>query len=147
MKPLLVGSMALVFLLSMKADKDATTRLILNLGDQADGGKILVAVYLSASDFEDERVHYGTSIVVEDQPAYEVELPALPDAVYGIAAFYDRNGNGKLDTNTFGIPKEPYGFAGEPASKWRKPQWDEISTQLGDRIRELTIDLKKWKDR
>lgn len=147
MKPLLVGSMALALLLSMKANTEEVTRLIFNLGDQADGGQIMVAVYLSASDFEDERVHYGTSIAVEDQPTYEVELPALPNAVYGIAAFYDRNGNGKLDSNTFGIPKEPYGFAGEPSSKWRKPQWDEISTQLGDTTRELTIDLKRWKDR
>lgn len=126
---------------------DAATRLVLDLGEEMSGGSILVAVYETEDDFREETALYETSISVESQQEVVLNLPALPPAVYGIATFYDRNDNKKLDTNTFGIPREPYGFAGEPASKWRRPRWDEISTRLGDEERELRIDLKRWKDR
>lgn len=38
----------------------------------------------------------------------ETELPA---GTYAVSAFIDLNGNGKLDTNLFGAPKEPYCFS------------------------------------
>jgi len=34
----------------------------------------------------------------------------LPNGEYVISMFQDKNGNGKLDTYFFGIPKEPIGI-------------------------------------
>ncbi|MEM6397528.1 MAG: DUF2141 domain-containing protein [Bacteroidota bacterium] len=126
---------------------DATTEVVLDLGEKAEKGQVFVAIYESEADFKDEKILYGTSQKVAGESELTIEIPALSPAVYGIAVYYDKNGNDKLDSNAFGIPKEPYGFAGEPASKWRRPKWEEISTQLGDQERELRITLKRWKDR
>jgi uncharacterized protein (DUF2141 family) len=35
----------------------------------------------------------------------------VPDGIYAASFFYDENGNGKLDVNFLGIPKEQYGFS------------------------------------
>ncbi len=35
----------------------------------------------------------------------------LPPGDYAVAAFHDRNGDGKLTKNILGIPTEPYGFS------------------------------------
>lgn len=36
---------------------------------------------------------------------------ALTPGKYALFAFCDQNGNGKLDEDVFGIPKEPFGFS------------------------------------
>jgi len=48
-------------------------------------------------------------------------LAAIPKGVYAIACYHDENGNGKMDSNFFGIPKEgtgasnnAHGFMGPP---------------------------------
>jgi uncharacterized protein (DUF2141 family) len=43
--------------------------------------------------------------------AHEFELP---NGEYVFAVYQDTNNNGELDTNFFGIPKEPYGFSNYP---------------------------------
>lgn len=46
----------------------------------------------------------------------------IPEGTYGLSAFHDKNGNGKLDTNFVGMPTEDYcasnnarGFMGPPS--------------------------------
>lgn len=56
-----------------------------------------------------------------DEPYFEVSFPAttavieytleLPEGYYMFMIFQDLNNNGKLDTNFFGIPKEPVGMS------------------------------------
>ena len=78
-------------------------------------------------------------------PLYlEVDLPAAGE--YVLAAFHDLNGNGKLDTNIFGAPTEPYGFGKQAPSKWREPLFSEIATAVAGAGTEVRIELKKWKE-
>ncbi|HSP26504.1 MAG TPA: DUF2141 domain-containing protein [Saliniramus sp.] len=37
----------------------------------------------------------------------------VPPGTYAIAAYHDVNGNGRMDTGTFSLPKEPYGFSND----------------------------------
>jgi uncharacterized protein (DUF2141 family) len=44
-----------------------------------------------------------------------VQIMNLPPGKFAILAYCDKNGNGKLDENLLGVPKEPYGFSnGKP---------------------------------
>jgi uncharacterized protein (DUF2141 family)/uncharacterized membrane protein len=51
-------------------------------------------------------IHKGRATVVFQQ---------VPSGRHAIQAYHDENGNRKLDTGLFGIPKEPYGFLAMPA--------------------------------
>lgn len=37
----------------------------------------------------------------------------VPPGMYAIAAYHDVNGNGRMDTGMFGLPREPYGFSND----------------------------------
>mgnify|MGYP002885625679 FL=1 len=60
----------------------------------------------------------------------KVIFSEIPHGTYAISAFYDENGNGKLDCNFLGIPKEKAGvsnnYSGLP--KWEKSKFDVSST-------------------
>lgn len=44
---------------------------------------------------------------------------------YAIKAFHDVNSDGKMGTNPFGIPTEPYGFSNNARASMGPPRWDE----------------------
>jgi uncharacterized protein (DUF2141 family) len=44
---------------------------------------------------------------------------SVPAGKYAVAAFHDENGNGKLDTNSLGVPTEGFGFSNDAqGSSW-----------------------------
>jgi uncharacterized protein (DUF2141 family) len=55
----------------------------------------------------------------------------------------DVNGNGKLDTNLIGIPKEPVGASRNPALRFGPPKFEETAVDLDDKAQELIINLKR----
>ncbi len=44
----------------------------------------------------------------------KLKIPALKAGTYAIAIFHDSNGDGTLNTNYLGIPKEGFGFSRNP---------------------------------
>lgn len=52
-----------------------------------------------------------------------IVLKALPYGEYAASIFHDVNGNGTLDRNMLGIPKEPYGFSNNARGKFGPPQY------------------------
>lgn len=108
-------------------------------------GELHLAVYDSDRGFQSREEVLSVVRPTTGSPlSVELELPA--EGAYALAAFHDLNGNGKLDTNVFGVPTEPYGFSKVPPSKWREPAFAEIATPFkGDGL-EATISLRKWKE-
>lgn len=60
----------------------------------------------------------------------EAVFPGIPQGTYAVMVFHDENGNGKLDKNLVGIPKEGYGASNNPAKKMRPPAFDEAKFSL-----------------
>jgi len=54
-----------------------------------------------------------------------VELADLPFGTYGIGCVHDENGNGKLDTNFLGIPKEGVCASNDARGRRGPPRWDD----------------------
>ncbi len=46
---------------------------------------------------------------------------------YGIKFYHDANGNGKLDTNPFGMPVEPFGFSNNARGQFGPAGWDKAA--------------------
>lgn len=63
----------------------------------------------------------------------------LAPGTYAVMVMQDENGNGKLDSNIIGIPKEGYGFSNNP-NVMRKPNFDEAKFDLTDA--DKTIEIK-----
>ncbi|MEO0732507.1 MAG: DUF2141 domain-containing protein [Bacteroidota bacterium] len=112
----------------------------------AKAGDLHLAVYATQEAFEakDDLITI-VEPTTDGTMQVDVQLPAA--GRYVLAAYHDLNGNGELDTNVFGIPKEPYGFNVEPPSKWRAPKFGELVAEFGEgRAATSEIILKKWKE-
>ena len=61
------------------------------------------------------------------------KIEGLKPDRYGLKLFVDLNGNGVIDMNMLGIPKEPYAFSNNEMGTFGPPSIDEASfeVQLG----------------
>jgi uncharacterized protein (DUF2141 family) len=88
---------------------------------------------------EEEQQIEGRHIYIKDKVASTV-YHNLPQGKYAIRIFHDENQNDKMDFNWIKIPKEGYGFSGNPKSHFRSPDIKELLFLL-DSDKKLTINL------
>ncbi|MCR6477379.1 DUF2141 domain-containing protein [Variovorax sp. ZS18.2.2] len=83
---------------------------------------LYVALYGSAAGFT------GTALASQMVPmragAAQLVFPGLAPGRYAVRVFADENGNGKLDTNLFGMPTERYGFSNDAKGNLGPPEFD-----------------------
>ena len=87
-------------------------------GIRSDKGKIYVGVHAATSgiSFPDERGVIKGKALPAKPGAQSARFDNLPSGQYAVTAYHDENGNGKIDMNFLGIPKEGYGFSNDPKS-------------------------------
>lgn len=87
-----------------------------------DKGKLIIAIYNSKKNYKDNIPYKELKAESTSETIFINET--LPSGEYVIAIFQDKNGNGKLDTRIFRIPKEPIGltnyFRKAIPGGWRK---------------------------
>ncbi|MCA3255396.1 MAG: DUF2141 domain-containing protein [Alphaproteobacteria bacterium] len=54
-------------------------------------------------------------------------IPGLAPGRYAIKAFYDANGNGRMDTNPFGMPIEPFAFSNNAKGAMGPAAWADAA--------------------
>ncbi len=65
---------------------------------------------------------------------------SLPDGDYAIRAFQDLNGNGRMDSNPFGMPTEPYGFSNNARGNMGPASWDRARFSVsGDTAQTINL--------
>jgi uncharacterized protein (DUF2141 family) len=128
--------------------------LLLPLGSQAgelklvlhgtglSGKNLYVAVHTSAADFPVRDDKALRAKVVATGDTTELLVPNVPAGEYAVAVFADSNGNGKLDNNLFGIPKEPVGVSRNAKGKFGPPAFADAAFRVGDGVTSQTIQLK-----
>lgn len=86
-------------------------------------GHLYVAIYSSEETFMKKPF---TAFRVEVKDTVKV-IPCrgLPAGTYALSMFQDENGNGKLDTGTFGIPVEKFGFSNDAEGVMGPPAYDK----------------------
>ena len=93
------------------------------------GGHVRVTVYDGAASFLEAAAgkHEAT---VNDEGIALISLEDLKPGEYAFVAYYDENGDGKLNRNVVGKPKEPYIFSNDVRPKLRKPTFDEAKVAV-----------------
>ena len=98
-------------------------------------GNLLVGIYSSEESFM-RKPAFGFKVEVIDT-TLSIPCRGLPAGTYAISLFQDENGNGILDTGSFGRPTEKFGFSnnaegvmGAPAYKKCRFEWKEDTTMV-----------------
>ncbi|WP_179367639.1 DUF2141 domain-containing protein [Winogradskyella forsetii] len=101
-------------------------------------GDIYFLIYKSDEGFPKEKDKAYKSGKVSDyktEASYTFEN--IPYGTYAVAFFQDENGNGKLDDNFIGIPKEPVGASN--MTSMGKPSFKKCKFELKKSKKEMTL--------
>lgn len=107
-------------------------------------GFLWIGIYDSEDNFLVKEKAIVEGIEVTRTGSVQIKFPSLPYGTYAIAMFHDLNGNDELDRNRIGIPTEPYAFSGDLRSKWRLPNFSEVSVAFKSNGQKIHFRLQKW---
>jgi uncharacterized protein (DUF2141 family) len=101
-------------------------------------GQLFIAVYNEENfrkkpiDFQIKKVENETITIVFD---------SIPPGEYALSAFHDENSNNRLDTGTFGIPTEKYGFSNNARGQMGPPAFKDcmIKVEEEDTVAYITL--------
>ena len=60
--------------------------------------------------------------------------------------YHDVNGNGVMDKNLIGIPKEPYAFSNNVNAKWSEPSFEEAQFTFDAQNKMIEIEVLEWSE-
>ncbi|PVM89779.1 DUF2141 domain-containing protein [Caulobacter radicis] len=106
---------------------------------KAHTGVLQVAVYDSAQAWKGGKAVTSVTVpAAEAAPAVRLDLPA---GTYAIRAFHDVDGDGRLGTNPFGLPVEPYGFSNDAKVNMGPPSFEAAAFAVapGENAQALTL--------
>jgi uncharacterized protein (DUF2141 family) len=119
------ATLALLALVSLAHAEECAKVEVQNLRPAE--GLLMLAAYSDAATFRKAAI---TSMRVEPKTAtMELQVCGLTGSSVALTVFQDLNGNGKLDSNPFGIPTEPWGSSGK-SSAFSAPTWDMAHVPL-----------------
>lgn len=91
-------------------------------------GSLFVALYNKEGSFLKKQFK-GEIVEIKNQKAIVV-FENIPEGTYAISSFHDENDNKKMDTNFFGIPKEPIGISNNAKGFMGPPKYKDAKFQL-----------------
>ena len=133
---------ALLFALALPfAAQAGELKLVIN--STGLGGKSLfIAVHSIAADFPTKDDKAIKSAVIATGDKTDLSLPNIAPGEYAVAVFADVNGNGKLDSNFIGIPKEPIGVSRDVKGRFGPPKFVDAAFKVGEGVTMQTIHIK-----
>lgn len=102
------------------ASDPASVALTFDTG--ATTGAVMVALYDEAAYAGGQPIRAARIDIAAGERS--VTFEGLPAGDYGVKAFHDLNGNGRMDTNPFGMPTEPYAFSNNAVGNMGPAGWD-----------------------
>lgn len=141
-----------LFIVLNSCDFSFAQKINITINNIMDNGIIHIGIYNNKKGFESDRgeqggvtekVQDGIIQKITNEKSSQTFTKDLKPGVYAIGIFYDLNNNNKLDTNIFGIPKEPYAFSNNVFGKFGPPKFeDAMFIVTKDKEKNISIDLK-----
>jgi uncharacterized protein (DUF2141 family) len=144
------AALALAFVLAspLLAEPDAAPQAELTVeveGFADDLGLAWIALHNTKDTYLTRKAPFRQAKAAVRGQKAECTFAGLPPGNYAVAVFQDRNGNGDLDRNWLGIPREPYGFSNNPSSAFGPPRYRQVEFQLGAEAKTVAIKVEGGK--
>jgi len=131
-------------LLGLAAESPATGTITVTMaGFRSDKGFMRISLFASKKGYPGDHtraVRTGSGSIKNGTATFA--FTGVPHATYAIAVLHDENGNGKMDTNAIGIPKEGGGASNDAKARFGPPKFDEAKFVLRDAQLKLRINIR-----
>ena len=122
-------STIIIFAQFANAEDSGSIEIVVH-GLKNDAGTVRLALANSKKNhLLNARPYQDAETEINDKRATWV-FENIPYGDYSIRLFHDENGNKKLDTGPFGIPKEPYGYSKNARGRFSAPAWEDAKFKL-----------------
>lgn len=141
MKKIVFGAVMFMLFCALVAADELNVTLEIT-GVKVNGGTVYIAVYDNAEAFKNDQP--CRTFIVEPDSAAVYVLTNLNEGYYRIAVFQDENGNGKLDTGLFGIPKEPFGISNYKG-RGKPGDFEKLKLWIGQGADKAAVNLSYYR--
>jgi len=138
LKPTLLFFITLLSVIGY-SQKDCTLSIEFE-GLKTEKGKLFVALYNSEEDFLKNEMK-GSIVDISNGKAV-ASFDNLEKGIYAISSFYDKNDNGKMDTNFLGIPKEPTAMSNNAKGSFGPPKYRDAKFTISTGNTNIKIKFK-----
>ncbi|WP_281078486.1 DUF2141 domain-containing protein [Variovorax paradoxus] len=104
-------------------------------------GQVRLALYGSPESFLRKPVATGHANLTDGVAV--LSFSDLSPGRYAFSAYLDLNGNGKLDTNSMGIPIEPLAFSRNARGRMGPPAFEDAAFALEPSGAKIALELRK----
>lgn len=129
----IICRLAAIFLLAagVRAAGEGALRVEVS-GLTGQSGKVYLAVYDNGDNWLGEQSFASAVVDIDKAMAGELLIATLqlPPGDYALSLFYDANGNGELDSNFIGIPKEPVAMSNNAKGRFGPPKYRDALFSL-----------------
>lgn len=129
--------------LSAQNGSSASCRLTVTVPNvRSTEGQLRLSLYRGPNGFPgDPKAAMLLKNLPATAPTQTFAIADLPPGDYAIAVTHDENGNGKLDTKFFGIPREGVGVSNNPKPRMGPPSYQSASFTLHEPEHAIEIKL------
>ena len=135
--------LSITFLLLAAESAQAQNVTLSVSGIRSPKGTICVSVFRNEAGFKENkpvsRLKFAKTDLVQGKLTLSLQLA---QGIYGIALLDDENGNGKMDNNMVGMPKEGFGFSNFYLSGLSRPSFNDFRFDVTAAAVNLTSKLR-----
>ena len=133
-----------LFLANANAKAELNSNLTINVaGLKNQSGKICASLFSKSKGFpsNSENALQSECIEVTETPQ-KLTFKNLKPGTYAVALIHDANGDGILNSNSFGIPTEGFGFSNNPLVLTGPPKFKDSAVFLAGPNTDIEIKLQ-----
>jgi uncharacterized protein (DUF2141 family) len=136
----IVATFSSAILLFGFTPKNENPTLTIQVNKVQKKGTLYVSVCTKSAEWSDNgKYTFKYEPVIGQSNNFEINT--IPNGEYAIALYQDQNGNGKLDTNLFGLPTEPYAFSNNKVPVFSEPSFEKCKFQFNKQNQQIIINL------
>ncbi|HAS40636.1 MAG TPA: hypothetical protein DCS93_09160 [Microscillaceae bacterium] len=128
---------------AMTAPKPVAGELVVTVQNiKYNRGKIYMAVYNRKEGFLEVKNAVATNVTKVNGNKAVIRFKNLKPGYYAIATYHDKNNDGKMNTNMFGVPTEYYGFSRDARARFSAPSFEDARIHFKGGNMRTVINLK-----